>query len=323
MDSTRNTNATKLLGDDHRGFQTLFQSCRAATEDEAARLAEELFKELEIHSRMEECLVYPRLAMAGAPENLVQQFGQRHGEVRRLVSEARLSAAPDAGPSSGRSARLERIMELVHDHVAEEEDKAFPMLEADPALDRNLGEALATLKRKLEMFPPAHQCIDVDVPVREAYNQWTQFEAFPRFMDDVREVRQLDDTHLLWRTDVAGKEVQWTAAIYEQIPDQRIAWTSVDGAPNTGAVTFRPLTSGATRVLVEVTYEPHGLVEDLGALLGLLPRRVGACLEKFKAFIESRSRETGAWRGRIEGNPVQPQLPGLGSPDRPGKEPRV
>ena len=73
--------------------------------------------------------------------------------------------------------------------------------------------------------------IEVDVPVRTAYNQWTQFEEFPRFMEGVVEVRQLDDTHLHWKATVGGKELEWDAVITEQLPDQRIAWTADGEAP--------------------------------------------------------------------------------------------
>jgi uncharacterized membrane protein len=108
--------------------------------------------------------------------------------------------------------------------------------------------------------------------------------------------------------EIAGKEFQWTAEIYEQIPDQRIAWSSVDGALNAGSASFRPLSSTSCRVLVEMSYEPQGLVEDLGAMLGVMSRRVANELEKFKEYVESISRESGAWRGRIEGTPVDPEL---------------
>lgn len=142
--------------------------------------------------------------------------------------------------------------------------------------------------------------IDVHVPVRTAYNQWTQFEEFPHFMEGVEEVRQLDDKRLFWRAQVAGKEEQWYATINEQTPDQRIAWTSTTGARNAGVVTFHHIDENTTRVMLQLDYEPEGVVENVGNLLGLVERRVKGDLERFKKFIEKHGQETGAWRGEIE-----------------------
>jgi uncharacterized membrane protein len=141
--------------------------------------------------------------------------------------------------------------------------------------------------------------IDVDVPVRTAYNQWTQFEEFPKFMEGVREVRQLDDQRLHWRAQVAGKDKEWDAEITEQTPDQRIAWRSRSGAWNAGVVTFHRLGDGKTRVMLQLEYDPDGVVENVGDALGFVSGRVTGDLERFKTFIESRGRETGAWRGEI------------------------
>ncbi|HEV8614540.1 MAG TPA: SRPBCC family protein, partial [Methylomirabilota bacterium] len=144
------------------------------------------------------------------------------------------------------------------------------------------------------------QSIDVEVPVRTVYNQWTQFEEFPRFMEGVREVRQLDDKRLHWKAQVAGKEKEWDAEITEQIPDERIAWRSRSGAWNAGVVTFHRLGDGRARVMLQLEYEPEGVVENVGDALGFVTSRVKGDLERFKAFIESRGHETGAWRGEIE-----------------------
>lgn len=141
--------------------------------------------------------------------------------------------------------------------------------------------------------------IDVNVPVRTAYNQWTQFETFPAFMEGVKEVQQLDDRRLHWDAEIGGREEAWYAEITEQIPDTRIAWRSVSGAPNAGAVTFHRLSDETTRVTVQIDYEPQGVIENLGDILGVLSRRVEGDLERFKEFIEHRGQETGAWRGHI------------------------
>jgi len=141
--------------------------------------------------------------------------------------------------------------------------------------------------------------IDVNAPVNSVYNQWTQFEDFPAFMEGVKEVRQLDDSHLHWCAEIAGKDVEWDAEITEQIPDQRIAWRSVDGTQNAGIVSFHKLNDGSTRVMVQMDYDPEGVVENAGDALGLLSHRVEGDLERFKDFLESRGSETGAWRGTI------------------------
>lgn len=150
---------------------------------------------------------------------------------------------------------------------------------------------------------------EVNVPVNTAYNQWTQFEDFPQFMEGVKEVRQLDDTHLHWHAEVAGKDKEWDAQITEQIPDKRIAWRSVSGAPNGGVVTFHRIDDNTTRIMVQMDYEPEGVVENVGDAMGVFSRRVQGDLERFKDFIESRGQETGAWRGQVNqpGSTQQPR----------------
>ena len=144
------------------------------------------------------------------------------------------------------------------------------------------------------------ESIDVNVPVRTAYNQWTQFEEFPRFMEGVKSVRQLDDRTLEWTAEIAGNEETWTAEISEQEPDQRIAWHAMDGATNAGVVTFHRIDDDTTRVMLQLEYEPEGVLETAGDALGIPERRIRGDLERFKEFIESRGAETGAWRGEIE-----------------------
>jgi uncharacterized membrane protein len=144
------------------------------------------------------------------------------------------------------------------------------------------------------------QSIEIDVPCRTAYNQWTQFEEFPKFMEGVKEVRQLDDTHLLWRAEIAGRDKEWEAEITEQRPDERIAWTSRGGVYNAGAVTFHRLSDSRCKTMLQLDYQPEGAVENVGDALGVVSARVRGDLQRFKAFIESRGRETGAWRGEVE-----------------------
>jgi len=144
------------------------------------------------------------------------------------------------------------------------------------------------------------QSIEIDVPVSTAYNQWTQFEEFPKFMEGVEEVRQIDDTHTHWRTKVAGKEEEYDAEITEQHPDERVAWKSTSGPTHAGVVTFHRLDEGRTKVMLQLDAEPEGVVEKAGEMLGMLDRRVKGDLERFKELIESRGTETGAWRGDVE-----------------------
>ncbi len=141
--------------------------------------------------------------------------------------------------------------------------------------------------------------IDINAPVNSVYNQWTQFEDFPAFIEGVKEVRQLDDSHLHWCAEIAGKDVEWDAEITEQIPDQRIAWRSVDGKQNAGVVSFHKLNDGSTRVMVQMDYDPEGTMENAGDAIGLLSHRVEGDLERFKDFLEARGTETGGWRGTI------------------------
>jgi uncharacterized membrane protein len=144
------------------------------------------------------------------------------------------------------------------------------------------------------------ESVDVDVAVRTAYDQWTQFESFPEFMDGIKQVRQLDDRTLEWVADVAGKEKRWKATITEQEPDQRIAWTSTEGARTAGVVTFHRLGEGRSRVTLQLDVEPDGPIETVGDALGVVRNRVKDDMKRFKAFIEARGTETGAWRGEIK-----------------------
>ena len=141
--------------------------------------------------------------------------------------------------------------------------------------------------------------VDVAVPVQTAYDQWTQFESFPMFMEGVEKVEQLDDTTLRWTANIAGQERTWKARITEQNPDERIAWTSIDGARNAGVVTFHRLDDEMTRVTLQMDVDPEGPVDNIGDALGLLERRVKGDLKRFKEFIEGRGVETGAWRGSV------------------------
>jgi uncharacterized membrane protein len=146
-----------------------------------------------------------------------------------------------------------------------------------------------------------NESIKVEVPIRTAYDQWTQFESFPQFMEGVEDVRQVNDTLLHWKAKIGGAEREWDAKIVHQEPDRRVSWMAIDGATNAGEVTFRPIDEQATEVSLELDYEPDGLVEKTGAALGTIQRRVKGDLERFKVFIEAHGHETGAWRGEVHG----------------------
>ena len=147
--------------------------------------------------------------------------------------------------------------------------------------------------------------IDVEAPLRSVYNQWTQFEEFPKFMEGVKEVRQLGDKTLQWRAEIGGKDVEWIAQITDQEPDRRIAWRSSSGAQNNGALSFESLDPNKTRVSIAIDYEPTGAVEATGSALGVVKARVSGDLKRFKEYIEKRGRETGGWRGTIRGGDVR------------------
>ncbi|HET7029823.1 MAG TPA: SRPBCC family protein [Candidatus Limnocylindrales bacterium] len=144
------------------------------------------------------------------------------------------------------------------------------------------------------------EAVDVSVPVRTAYDQWTQFETFPTFMEGVKSVKQLDESTVHWVAEIGGQHKEWDAKITEQTPDQRIAWTATDGAHNAGVVTFHRLDDGHSRVTLQLDVDPEGPVETVGDALGLVKGRVKGDMERFKDFIEQRGGQTGAWRRRVD-----------------------
>ena len=149
------------------------------------------------------------------------------------------------------------------------------------------------------------ESIDVNVPVSTTYNQWTQFEKFPQFMDGVESVKQTDDTHMMWKAEIGGESREWQAEIVEQVPDRKIAWRGIDGNGPDGIVEFEPTGADQTRVTVEMNYEPEGMKEKLGSKVGLDSRQVKGDLDRFKELIESRGTETGAYREEIRGGEPQ------------------
>jgi uncharacterized membrane protein len=143
------------------------------------------------------------------------------------------------------------------------------------------------------------QSIELNVPVRAAYDQWTQFEEFPKFMEGVEEIRQIDDTHLHWVAEIGGTRHEWDAVITEQLPDERVAWRNTDGKDNAGVVTFHKLSDDQSKLMVQLDFVPEGIKEKVGDLIGAPDRRVKSDLERFKELVESRGTESGAWRGEV------------------------
>jgi uncharacterized membrane protein len=144
--------------------------------------------------------------------------------------------------------------------------------------------------------------IEVRCPVHTVYNQWTQFEEFPKFMSGVKQIRQLDDTRQHWHAEIWGKDKEWDAEVVEQVPDQKISWRSTTpDVPNGGTVRFESLGQDRTRVNLTMEYEPKGAIENVGDALGALNRRVETTMKQFKEFIENRGSATGAWRGEVHG----------------------
>jgi uncharacterized membrane protein len=143
--------------------------------------------------------------------------------------------------------------------------------------------------------------VQVAVPVSTAYDQWTQFESVPQFMEGVESVRQLDDKHLHWKAEIGGVTREWDAEIVDQVPDERITWRAVEGAQNKGTVSFtQEQMAKTTQVTLRLEYEPEGAVEKTGDVLKIVDMRAKGDLERFKAFIEHHGTETGAWRGEVK-----------------------
>jgi uncharacterized membrane protein len=149
------------------------------------------------------------------------------------------------------------------------------------------------------MTTTIEQSIDLDVPVRAAYDQWTRFEEFPRFMESVEEIRQLDDRHLHWVAEIGGSRHEWDAEITEQLPDERVAWRNTDGKDNAGVVTFHKLDDDRSRIMVQIDFVPEGIKEKVGAALNAPDRRVKGDLERFKELVESDGTSGDGWRGEI------------------------
>jgi uncharacterized membrane protein len=320
-------NAVAMIKEDHRRVEGLYQDYQRLDGQPAEQrpVVEHICQDLEIHAKLEEDIFYPAVQShvpADGPD-LVAEAIKEHGEMKRLISQLQSGGLTGADYNK----IVHQLMRDVQHHVREEEEEMLPRAEqqlshsleqlgmqmqqrrqelleamstAGPAGQGTLAQRKTAADKDSGGSSTIEQSIDVHVPVHVAYNQWTQFEEFPSFMDGVEQVTQLDDTHLHWKVNIGGKIKEWDAVITEQLPDQRIAWTNTTGARNAGVVTFHRLGDNHTRIMLQIDYEPEGLVENVGDTLGVVSSRVRDNLERFKMFIESQGVETGAWRGTVK-----------------------
>jgi uncharacterized membrane protein len=320
-------NAVTMIKADHDKVEDLYTRYQGLSGRPAEQraIAEQICHELSVHAKLEEDIFYPavqaKLGKNGT--DLVAEAVKEHGEMKRLISQLQAGGMAEADYDS----TVHKLMRGVQHHVREEEAEMLPQAEQRLGSElEQLGMQMQQRKHTLQagMSAAGHpgegplaqhktttdkgtgssstieESIDVHVPVRTAYDQWTQFEEFPHFMEGVEQVMQLDDTHLHWKASIGGKTKEWDAVITEQFPDQRIAWTNTTGARNAGVVTFHRLADRHTRIMLQLDYEPEGLIENVGDMLGMVSARVRGDLKRFKEFIESRGTETGAWRGTVE-----------------------
>lgn len=322
-------NAIELIKADHSKVEQLYeryQSTNGHTQQQS--IVREICQELELHATLEEGIFYPAVERALGAEgtDLVKEAVKEHNEMKRAIS--RLQTSQFAGPECDPVFR--EMMSGVQHHVKEEENEMLPKAQQQLGTEiERLGMQISQRKQDLQNTPPSarqsgmesraqqmtaagqetgeasliEQSIDVNVPVRTAYNQWTQFEAFPQFMEGVQQVRQLTETQLHWKANIGGKEKEWEARITEQIPDKRIAWTNTSGVRNAGVVTFHRIAENKTRIMLQLEYEPEGFIENMGDMVGAVSARIAGDLKRFKEFVESRGHETGAWRGAVEQPP--------------------
>jgi uncharacterized membrane protein len=320
-------NAITMIKADHDKVEDLYQ-CYQNLDGRPAEqraIVQHLCHELEVHAKLEEDIFYPAV-QAKLGENgtsLVQEGVKEHNTMKQLISQLQMGDLAVADYDS----TVHKLMRGVQHHVREEENDMLPQAAQHMGDDlERLGMQMQQRKQALQttMSVTGHpgegplaqhktaadkstggsstieESIDVHVPVQTAYNQWTQFEEFPHFMEGVTQVTQLDATHVHWKVRLGGKTKEWDAVITEQLPDQRIAWTNTTGTRNAGVVTFHRLADQHTRIMLQVDYEPEGVLENIGDMLGIVSTRVRGDLQRFKVFIESRTAETGAWRDTVK-----------------------
>jgi uncharacterized membrane protein len=223
--------------------------------------------------------------VAEDPDAIRREIEDTREEMAETIDALEYKADVPARLADGLSATASNVTARLLERIPERKAKQ---------MDRDMAREMETLE----------ETIVVGVPRQAAYNQWTQFEEFPRFMEGVESVTQVDDEHVHWVAEVAGVHKEWDAQITRQIPDQEIDWVGLGAPDNRGRVVFADEPDG-TRITMMLDYEPEGPVEKVGDALGVVRRRVQGDMQRFKEFIEARGRETGAWRGEIHADDPQ------------------
>jgi uncharacterized membrane protein len=258
----------------------------------ASELAAQLARDKKFHKQLSSAAKHG----SRAKQRVVRQIGSL-SLVKRLATDAELRAEVQ---------QMTDDLQAAWERLQSKRNRSHGLRNA--LLLAGLGGGALALRKRLASKPSVsggttprviESSIEVAVPVSAAYNQWTQFEEFPQFMDGVEEVRQLGDTRLHWVASVGGRRAEWDAKILEQHPDRQISWISEDGKKTRGTVTFESLSEKRTLVRLSLGYQAEGFVEAVGSAAGLDRRRIEGDLVRFKELIEGRGTETGAWREDI------------------------
>jgi uncharacterized membrane protein len=284
-----------------KGISVMFQRSKAAelrgrvssTADQAAALAQDReFREKLVaalgHAAAARERAVSRVGIRAAATRLATDDALRH-EMTEMIDNLR---AAWARQEKKRSHRVRNTVLVLFGSAA-------AAAVALPQIRRRLTQMLPSSIPGMRSGRVIEETIEADVPVSTAYNQWTQFEEFPLFMDGVEHVEQRDDTRLHWVASVAGRTAEWDAKILEQHPDRQISWISEDGKKTRGTVTFEPLGPQRTLIRLSMSYKPEGTAEQLGSAAGLDAMRIRGDLQRFKQLVESRGAESGAWRGEV------------------------
>ena len=257
----------------------------------------------EARHALEDAKLRKRIQKAAAHGLAARREAKRRGPLQQLVRNRRLhfhvsEMTRHLQKAKKQAERKRRRRRLIRSALVVVPAAAFAVPQSRKWIVGRFGGGEASGRKRIE------EQIDIDVPVSTVYNQWTQFEEFPLFMDGVDDVRQLGDTKLHWTASIGGQRAEWDAKILEQVPDARIVWASTDGKDTRGTVTFEPLGPERTRIRLALAYTPEGFGERAGSAAGLDAHRVRGDLDRFKQLIESRRVADGAWRGEIRDGTV-------------------
>jgi uncharacterized membrane protein len=252
---------------------------------------------------LEDAKLRKRLQKAAAHALAARRAAKRRGRLQQLMRNRRLhfhvkEMTRNLQKASKQAQRKRRRRRIVRSALMIAPAAALALPQSRRVLLGVFSNGDASGRKRIE------EHVEIDVPVSTAYDQWTQFEEFPLFMEGLDDVRQLDDTTLHWTASIGGKRAEWDAKILEQVPDKKIVWASTDGKDTRGKVAFEPLGPERTRIRLAMKYTPEGVAEQAGSAAGLDTRRVRGDLERFKELIESRHVADGAWRGEVHDGTV-------------------